>query len=510
VSSTGASNTLAALTTPAGVTSLTVTGSAGLKITGALNAAINTVDGSAGTAAQNLTLGTTTATSDSVKTGSGADIINIAAVGADKVTVALGAGNDVLKVGGAGGIGAYLLGTTLDGGDGTGDVVNITDGAAYTAATAAFLSNFEVLDVSGGTGTYDVSLSSFATAQLDASVSGVNTGGITFSNAPQSFTFNVASAKGADLAVAGGIIELLKTDSTAPATDSVTVNLTSVDGNNNSIAEGKITIPVLTLNTIENVTISSNISTADTGVKATAYVETITSLVDANLTNLTFTGNASTVVGALSVATSANLVKVDASAATGNVTLNFSLAVKGVQYTGSSGVDTIQAGTGGTVIVGNGGNDQITLIPTGTANDQIVYKAASDAQVTADVTGANISATSSIETVTNFLTNTAAGALGAGYAGDTISLTNIGGFTGVGATTMVIPTPALPLSGTFAAASTGFFTNVAGTHGVVLDAIGGDTYVFVDVDHNGNLDITKDIVIKVAGVTNMAQADFAF
>jgi len=46
-------------------------------------------------------------------------------------------------------------------------------------------------------------------------------------------------------------------------------------------------------------------------------------------------------------------------------------------------------------------------------------------------------------------------------------------------------------------------------HEVVVSEIGGNTYVFADVDKNGRFDLNTDLVVKVVGVhaTELAGGD---
>lgn len=126
-----------------------------------------------------------------VTTGKGGDFIDMDTAVVAGTTVNLGAGNDTLLTG-------VLLGNfaKVDGGEGT-DTINITNGAVLTAANAKLITGFEVLDVSDGTGSYDVSLNNFATVQIDESVTGAAAaplnGAVTFANAGDAFTLNVAS-----------------------------------------------------------------------------------------------------------------------------------------------------------------------------------------------------------------------------------------------------------------------------------------------------------------------------
>jgi hypothetical protein len=52
---------------------------------------------------------------------------------------------------------------------------------------------------------------------------------------------------------------------------------------------------------------------------------------------------------------------------------------------------------------------------------------------------------------------------------------------------------------------------VAGDRGVAFSNLGGgDTYVFVDANKDGNFTAADDIVIKLTGVTSISEADINF
>lgn len=117
-----------------------------------------------------------------VLTGGGADVIDADAIATAGSSADLGAGNDTFFVGAN--LASFDKGA--NGGDGT-HIINITDGSKLTSTTAKYITNFETLDVSGGTGDYDVSLNTFATVQVDEAIAGALAGDIKFTNAPDTF-----------------------------------------------------------------------------------------------------------------------------------------------------------------------------------------------------------------------------------------------------------------------------------------------------------------------------------
>ncbi|WP_336487910.1 DUF4214 domain-containing protein [Methylobacterium nigriterrae] len=248
----------------------------------------------------------------------------------------------------------------------TSHVVNIESGADLTAANASTYAAYDTLDVSGGSGTYDVSLvDNFKHFQIDAGIKGAQTGAISLVNLPStSVTFDILSAKSQNLSTNQDLSISLKNET--GLSDSVTLNLTSVDGDDDGVIEGAITTGVVTINGFEHVTVNANVSSPDAGIAASQYSET-TTLIAHDLRTLTISGNASVWVKGtgtvgndqLGDVTASQLSTIDAHQATGNVTVDYSLG-HGVSYLGSAGVDTITTSDGGTVY-GAGGNDRVTL-----------------------------------------------------------------------------------------------------------------------------------------------------
>lgn len=482
------------------VKTVTVTGAGSLDLTGvALTGALTSFDASASTGAIKVDIQSTAKAA--VKTGAGADVIDMDTAVVADTTVAAGAGNDAVYVG-------ALLGSfkSVDGGEGT-DIINITNGNNVTVANVAKVSNFEVLDVSGGQGTYDLSLKSFTKVQIDEAINGALAGALILNKAAAGFTLDVISeAKtNADFALAQA--QTIALADVTGSSDTVNLNVSIKDGNNDAAADGNVTFTTsTTIAGVENINIGSTVVTADTDVKANAYSTTFTDLVAADVKTLTLTGDSDIVFTALTNAGN-TLTKVNAGAATGDITLDVSAILTTVAYTGSEGVDTYTATNGGSVYGGKG-NDAITLTAAGAGGkaDTIILKAATDASAK-DADGSGKIDAYTIETITNFVTKTTAAAT---EESDVIDLTSFG-FAGYAST--AVNKGALAASvegGTFDASITDFFADAAGDRGVAFGTSGAATYIFVDANKDGNFTVADDLVIKLAGVTNFASADFAF
>lgn len=480
------------------LTSVTVTGAGSLDLSAtALNGALTKFDASASTGAIKADIQSTKAVT--VTTGSGADVIDMDTAVIAKSSVALGSGNDSLYAG------AQLANfdAGVNGGDGT-DIINITDGATLTSTTAKYISNFETLDVSGGKGSYDVSLNSFATVQIDEAVNGALTGDVTFANTADAFTLNVASkADGTDFDVVKNTIVTLKdaAGTTAAGTaESFTLVATLNDGDKDNGADGNINAQTITVAGVENLIVKASVGTVDggtTAVASSAYTLTA-NLVAAAAETLTISGDASV---DLSAATTIGvLTKVDASASTGNVTIDLSTHAKSVAYTGSAGVDTYTASTLGDTIYTGKGADVVTL--TAGVRDTFVLKAATDSQVTDTSKDGKITlaADTGFDTV-NALT------AGAAATDDRIDLTNFG-FSG--AQRGVVDVTAKVTGTTDLTSITDLFNDPAGDRGVAYSTIGADSFVFVDVNKDGDFTAAADLVVKLVAVASISETTINF
>src|SRR5690606_32910104 len=111
----------------------------------------------------------------------------------------------------------------------------ITDGSTFTKTNVAKISNFEVLDVSGATGTgatttFDLSLKSFETVQIDEAVNGNLNKNVLLNNVGADFTLKVMSEaeSGADFLLGADVEVALEDDN--GKTDKVTLDFTIFDG----------------------------------------------------------------------------------------------------------------------------------------------------------------------------------------------------------------------------------------------------------------------------------------
>lgn len=485
------------------LTKVTITGAGSVDLSGAALAKVTTFDASASTGAIKAEL-TESAKAVTITTGTGNDVIDADAVATAGSSANLGAGNDTLYVGAN--LAAFDKG--VDGGEGT-DIINIIDGSKLDATTSKYITNFETLDVSGGTGNYDVSLNSFATVQIDEAIAGALVGAVDFKNAADTFTLTIASkAKtNSNFDVAKNITVTGKdyAGTTAKGTaETFTLVANLNDGNKDNAADGDINAQTVTVAGVENVVINANVTTLDGGTDALkASKSTLTAKIVATEAEvLTIKGDAS--VDLSGVTTIGVVNKVDASASTGNVTVKMSTQGNSVAYTGSEGVDTYTASAKGDTIYTGKGADVVDLTAsTGAARDTFVLKAATDSQVTDTSKDGKITlaADTGFDAITKF-------DIGGGITADRIDLTNFG-FSG--AQRGVENVNAKVAGTTDLTSVVDLFSSVAGDRGVAFSNLGGaDTYVFVDANKDGNFTAADDIVIKLTGVTSISEADINF
>ncbi len=483
--------------------SVTITGAGSVDLLGdaveagtALTGALATFNASASTGAVRADIQSTVLAT--VTTGTGNDWIKMDTAG--KViagtTVNLGAGTDTLLTG-------ALLGSfaKVDGGEGT-DTINITDGSTLDAANAKLINNFEVLDVSGGQKDYDVSLNSFATVQIDEAVNGVLAGAVKFINAADSFTLNVASkAKDGDFATGFGTTVTGKdyAGTTALGTaETFTLVANMRDGNKDDKADGNINANTITVAGVEQLVVEAGVSTLDGGTKAqSAALYTVTAkFVATEAETITIKGAGS--VNLAGATTIGVVTKVDATASTGNVTINLSTHAKSVAYFGSQGIDTLNTGTKGDNIYTGKGADIVTLTTAG-VRDTFVLKAATDSQIGDNDKSGKITLTGDeakggvqmIDTITGF---TAGGTA----ASDRLDVTN---FAFSGAQRGVVDVNTKVLGATDLTSIADLFEAPAGDRGLAFSNLGGaDLYVFVDANKDGNFTAADDAVIKLVGL----------
>lgn len=496
----------------------------------AANATISTGDGNDTITTGALVAGKTF----TIDAGAGNDTIDLTgATAAAIVNLTAGDGDDIVKLGGN--LNVLDAKSTIDGGAGT-NTIGIADGANLTSATVKLLSNFQVLDITGGTGTYDVSL--LAGANTTSATGDDFTGHVTLNNVLASTVTNITSAKATNLSIMKTLTFTPK-DASGSA-DVITVNLKAVDGDNDGTAEGNITLADIKLTDdtaskgVETLRIVSTATPdadnpattgTDESLKVTAYTNTITNVegtaktttldiqadaglvittVDASLTGLSTIKVAGAgdfvITNALDAKTL--LTSVNASGSTGAVTIDASNNTKAINYVGSGGVDTYKAGTAGGVIYTGKGADVVDLTAGAAVRDTFVLKAATDSQLTDTNKDGKITlgADSGFDSIKAFAT-------GGATTDDIIDLTNLG-FTG--AQRGVVDVSSKVTATTDLTSVADLFNDPAGDRGVAYTVISGDTYVFVDVNKDGDFSAASDLVVKLAGVSGIAAVDIAF
>ncbi len=499
----------------ASATTVTVTGAGSVNLTAAAGlTAATKLDASGNTGGVTATVANA-AKSAAVTGGDGNDSITMTTASGTDNTVSLGKGSDTLKVGTK--LASFTKG--VDGGDGT-DTINITEGDTLTATTAKYIKNFETLDVTGAghttslaKGVFDVSLNSFATVQI----AGALVGDVEFKNAADTFTLNINGTAGAANGASQDKTDITKNVKvtlkdalgTTATSDAETFTLVAriSDGNKDNTADGIIDAQTITVAGVENLVIDAAVTKLDGGTDATqqkASLHTVTvELTATEAETLTIKGDASVIANATSKALGV-LTKVDASASTGNVTLDLTSHTQSVAYVGSAGVDTYTATAKGDTIYGGKGADVIDLTAsTAAARDTLVYKLATDSQLTDTSKDGKITlgADTGFDVITKF-------DIGGTANSDRLDLTNFG-FTGAQRGVENVTTKVTPAT-TDLTNIVDLFSAVAGDRGVAFTSDGTDTYVFVDANKDGNFSAADDIVIKFAGVASIGEVDINF
>ncbi|AVR87888.1 DUF4214 domain-containing protein [Thauera aromatica] len=299
---------------------------------------------------------------------------NTLAIDATKTTYAGGSGVDTVAV-------VAAATKTVDGGAGTADVINLAGvgGTLLTAATAAKITNFEVLSTTGGSGNFDVALLTGITGLTQ----GVLGGAVVYNNVAAGTGLKVTASAGNttayNLANVLGTTDVFNlTVSSAAAVDTGAITANGVETINVASTDTDTTQHQNTVSLASNA-LKSVVFTGNAGVALTAADTTITS-VDASALSLTGTVAANGGFTWTSGAVTDNLVV--KGSATGGDNIDVSLAATATKtvtvttyagtntidgsdtlvnnITGGTGADTIIGGAAADVIVGGGGADVIT------------------------------------------------------------------------------------------------------------------------------------------------------
>lgn len=478
--------------TAAAATSLTVTGDSLVTLTAGDISAVTAVDSSAQTAGgldiDSFTLGNAV----SFVGGAGADSIKL---GATTKAITLGAGNDTVLL--AAGTTALGTGGSIDGGAGTGDTIAFADAddAGTASATAAAVSNFEVVELAGAAGAAVAvnlaNLGGSSNLKLSADVGQA----LTVTKFANNGTLTVTATQ-------TGATSLALTDATGTA-DAVNVAIAGAA----AVGTGALTIAgVETVNYLTDDTATTPTGIQHTSNLTATAVKTITVAGDAGLaltntdtTVTTFDASAVT-KGAVSWTTGAlaNVATVTggagndsliATASTKAVTLNGGAgddtltAANALNNTvnGGDGIDTITTGSGADVINGGAGND---IINSGTGLDVLTGGAGNDQfAVTVNVNG------NTYATVTD------------AAKGDSFLFADQG--------TETFASARISLAGT--AVFQDYLDAATAGDGAANGAFGwfqfaGDTYLVQDNSTQATFQNGADIVIKLTGLIDLSTA----
>jgi hypothetical protein len=339
-----------------------------------------------------------------VKGGSGNDSVTLTAgistasvVNVDGATVStsvsLGAGNDKLLNGGTAAASSATLSntSTIDGGDGT-DTISVS---LLNSGNATAVKNFETLDLKGAaaSGSFD------ATLLTNSTITGVAISG----DIGSAGAFTVSGISGTALAAsvtdtsstAGSVTATLTTSTGTADTATITYGATSSGATTSILTLFKTT-------GIESVSIASG---GTLTLVADTITNTLTKFEDASnkTASVTITGSNAFVLGVYGSATSytdgfnqyttaptvaltdaitaAALKTIDASAATGAVTIvagssvanghsgSSTLSYSGLTITGGSGADKLVNTATSGIVNGGDGADSITVTGTGAVVD---------------------------------------------------------------------------------------------------------------------------------------------
>jgi hypothetical protein len=499
-------------------------------VMGAAAAGVTTITGSAG----NDTLrGDASSTinagdgNDTILSGSGADTITTGA-GDDGITSS--AGNDSVDMGS--GNDTYTLDAdadmnaadSIDAGEGTADVLHFTASLTDSAAGMSSLKNFEVLRVDPGAADTitltNFTNSTFTRIDLD-------------DNANSLVTLNNLGTGDLNIRIYDGANNIYTLERTADtATDSAVVT-SYADNSTTDIAD-------LQMLDEETITIGSSASTSAIDID---------DLIVADLTTLNITGSAGVLVNiedtiqAGGTDNNVVLATVDASTATGIVTLDNEVGDVAMSFTGNAtngGVirvqgtafaDTIKGGSAGdTLLEGNGGNDTIygyggadTI--TGNAGNDTIYGGSGNDEITAGA-GADVvyadGGTDDInigdaDSVAASATSLAAGTIA---AGDTLTFANgvdlvynwtagtdnIATGDGANIAVTAIGATANALAGAGAVADINYFLSGTYNTGTSLftinaDGVGADMLIMNAQDPSNNGNPANDDLSTITNIT---------
>jgi S-layer protein len=380
--------TISAFGTTNKLATVTVTGAGGLNANLSTQTVLTTVDASASSGANTVTLGASTI----YKGGSGVDTVTLTVA----PTVA------------------------VDGGAGTNDVLIINAAADFAHAKAT---GFETLGLgTATTGSYD------ATGFSHLSVANAVTGPVTFGNVAAGTDLSLSAAAGSavtySLANSTGITDVLNLKLSAGTAFANSVVAAGIETVNIALTDTNTTAGHAAFS--ETLTLSASAATkiavTGNGTFGLTLIDTDTALTTVDASGLTVAGTGATGTGFVwtsGALTSAATIK---GSVNGGDTINAAAATKALTITvnggtnvitGGGDIDTITAGNGTNTISSGAGNDIITVgsganTITGGAGADLITLAAHAGKVdtivqTATASGANIATTNQTSVLTTSL-----------------------------------------------------------------------------------------------------------
>ncbi len=453
---------------------------------------------------------------DVLTSGSGNDTLFL---GGYTTTVVTNAGNDFVDI-----IGLYYgddNASTIDGGDGT-DTIAINNGAHLDEATAANISNFEILDVRGGTGNYDM--------KLESSLAGVS---ITNTKIKDNINIqNVAAGTTLDYSVTGDLdVDLMGSknltfnlEDSSATSDELDITLSANDTDTDQTAEAEITASVIAAG-IENVNIDSSATTksqesspgAGDALTSADYTNNF-DLFAEDAVNIVITGDAMLKLAVGDANSNARVEYIDATGNSAGVLIDVSAvdASNAVTFNGSDADDNYSATQNGDAIQANAGADTINLATTvvntevsTTAEERVRYVSADDSRLVLTDTDADADADSmsGFDTVNNF-----------GTAEDIIELSSALNLPTGDARADILKKGTLEAGESVAdeledliGDGVDFFDSglVDRTTAFAVDSA-GDGWLFIDSSGDGDFSYADDMVIQLAGVNTLAITDIIF
>ncbi len=432
----------------------------------------------------------------------------------------------------------------IDGGDGRDTLKLSAPDATFKdgTATKSVYSNFEILDVGGGAGTYDVGRLGVDTVVARG---GTATAGVTLKNMADGMGITVHGTEGMDTTakITHELPEELRRSSRE-----LEVNLLALGGEKDTKAAptgrtGELTLTLEADSDIQGLTVDSSANAG--GSKTTpaaarpsaANYHNILKLDGnsaGNVEDISVTGNAR-----LTIEGATGIDLIDARGNNGGVTFNGGSQSQDMDLLGGGGVDTftggdgddeIEGGAGGDMLTGGDGDDEIEggaggdTLTGGAGDDMFVIRAVSDSQLSFNAAG---TMALGVDTITDFkvggdadkivlpksLFDSFQGTIKGGVGSNTVDVN-----TGTGGTTLKKHLEASATKNGFFETETPTSNGFGGTiskHSVAVirEDTDGDTnvdytWIFIDIDADGDLDLSIDHAIRLTGDLDIGTADF--